>query len=364
MAPLEPIPVPLRLRWREFKIRLLPVLVFFAVLCVAVFVWRNRIGPQGVIGQVELNQSVIGAGDPVTVVRVLVRPHQTVKAGDPLVIVAPANPRLLEATADAIRAEAVALQQSLETIRPQQQMLLDFERMRIDSLDFQAQLAVARVEAALAESELVRAKALAESRIVSAEELERLRMIRDARRIEVVELTGIVAASEKTLEESRHVRETITPDSLRQAVSAMLDLHEKKIRLIEAELGQMTLTSPRDGVVGLVHYQEGSLVLGGMPILSVVSPTPENVVAFIRQPFRAAVEPGTAVELRARSGNRQSVRSVVHSVGTHLEPVNALLYPAGLVDARNPELGLAVRIPVPPEFRVHPGETVEVIVGP
>jgi hypothetical protein len=50
------------------------------------------------------------------------------------------------ATLDAIRAEAAVLKDSFASLRPQNQMLVDYERLRLDSLEFKAQLAVAKVE--------------------------------------------------------------------------------------------------------------------------------------------------------------------------------------------------------------------------
>ncbi len=365
MAPLERIPVPAHLRWREFKIRILPLLVFSVVAFLAVFIWRNRLGPQGIVGQVELHMSAIGAPVPVTVVEVLVQPHQAVKAGDPVAIVTATDPKLLEATVAAVRAEADALRKSLDAIRPQQQMMLDFERLRLNSLDFQAQLAVARVEAALAETELSRAEALAKSQILSSEEVDRLRSVRDARKVEIEELTTVVAASKVAVDQARPVRDSITDASLANATSGMLDLYETKVKMIETELGRIVLTSPRDGRVGLVQFRPGSTVPVGMPILTVASARAEHVIAFVRQPFRHKVEAGMSVELRARSGNRAFARSMIESVASHLEPVNATLYPMGTVDPRYPELGLSIRIPVPEDFEALPGETVEVVfLGP
>ncbi len=360
---LEPIPIPAHLRWREFKIRILPLLVFAIVSALAIMVWRSQLGPRGYVGQVELKQSAIGSPNPVTVVEVLVKPHQAVKAGDPLVVVTATDPKLLETTVAAIRAEADALRQSLDVIRPQQQMLLDFERLHLDSLNLQVQLSVSRVESALAESEYVRAAALARDRIISEEEVERLKAIRDARKIEVEELTSAVGASKAGVDSARPVRDSIRPETVRNSVESSLVLYDKKVAMIEAELGKIVLRSPRDGIVGLIHFQPGSIVPTGLPILSVADAKPEYVVAFIRQPLRRKIEPGMAVELRSRAGDRAGARSTIETVGAHLEPVNSTLYPVGTVDARFPELGLPIRVPIPEGFAVLPGETVEVVVG-
>jgi hypothetical protein len=41
MTPLQPIPIPAARRWKEFRIRVLPVLVFVGALGLSAFLWRQ-----------------------------------------------------------------------------------------------------------------------------------------------------------------------------------------------------------------------------------------------------------------------------------------------------------------------------------
>ena len=53
MDALPPIPTPAEQRWREFRIQILPIIVFVGILAVIVMMWKNFLQPPGVIG--ELN---------------------------------------------------------------------------------------------------------------------------------------------------------------------------------------------------------------------------------------------------------------------------------------------------------------------
>lgn len=53
MDPLPPIPTPAAQRWREFRIQVLPLIVFLCVLLAVVVMWRNFVQPLGVVGEVE-----------------------------------------------------------------------------------------------------------------------------------------------------------------------------------------------------------------------------------------------------------------------------------------------------------------------
>ena len=53
MDALPPIPTPPEQRWREFRIQILPILVFVGVLAVIVLMWKNFLQPPGVIDEVE-----------------------------------------------------------------------------------------------------------------------------------------------------------------------------------------------------------------------------------------------------------------------------------------------------------------------
>jgi hypothetical protein len=53
MDPLPPIPTPSEQRWREFRIQILPIIVFAGVLAAIVMMWKSFLQPPGVIEEVH-----------------------------------------------------------------------------------------------------------------------------------------------------------------------------------------------------------------------------------------------------------------------------------------------------------------------
>ena len=52
---LPPIPTPASQRWREFRIQVLPFVVFLTVLTGIIFLWKSYVQPTGVIGYADTN---------------------------------------------------------------------------------------------------------------------------------------------------------------------------------------------------------------------------------------------------------------------------------------------------------------------
>src|SRR5688572_8180574 len=53
MQSLPPIPTPASQRWREFRIQILPVIVFVGILAATAVMWKNFVHPSGIVGEVE-----------------------------------------------------------------------------------------------------------------------------------------------------------------------------------------------------------------------------------------------------------------------------------------------------------------------
>jgi multidrug resistance efflux pump len=53
MESLPLIPTPPAQRWREFRIQILPVIIFVGILAMIVMMWKTFVQPSGVVGEVE-----------------------------------------------------------------------------------------------------------------------------------------------------------------------------------------------------------------------------------------------------------------------------------------------------------------------
>lgn len=54
---LPPIPTPLAQRWREFRIQILPVIVFLSILAAIALMWKTFVHPPGVVSETEAVES-------------------------------------------------------------------------------------------------------------------------------------------------------------------------------------------------------------------------------------------------------------------------------------------------------------------
>ena len=81
MDPLPPIPTPPAQRWREFRIQVLPVVVFVGVLMAVVCMWKSYVVPSGVVGEVEAIRANI-TGVPGTIAEGLEKKVEEMLASD------------------------------------------------------------------------------------------------------------------------------------------------------------------------------------------------------------------------------------------------------------------------------------------
>src|SRR5580765_6998639 len=102
---LPPIPTPFSQRWREFRIQVLPFMVFIATLVAIVYLWRTIVQPMGMVGYVETNQVFVASLQDGLISEVYVERFQEVKKDQPLCVVANTDPELIAATIAAAKAE-------------------------------------------------------------------------------------------------------------------------------------------------------------------------------------------------------------------------------------------------------------------
>lgn len=192
-----PIPVPMSVRWKEFRISVLPIGVFLLVAASAFYIWRNTATSTGVAGIGEGVRSLVTSPRVATIDQVLVRPYQVVNAGDPLAIVTPVDPQaelgLLQAELDLAR---IALQPSVA-----EQNAMNFEGIRVDLWRTKAELGIAKVNLQRMENQVRRNAPLFAEKLVSEDIYDLSVKTRDMFQAEVTEKSNAVAQIEKRLGE-------------------------------------------------------------------------------------------------------------------------------------------------------------------
>src|SRR5260221_12735361 len=95
MEPLPKIPSPSAHQWREFRIRAMPAVVFFAAAIVAVMIWKDHVVAPTVYGEVEAVQAHVSCPKGGTLSRLNITRFQLLATGDVVGDVHFADPKIL-----------------------------------------------------------------------------------------------------------------------------------------------------------------------------------------------------------------------------------------------------------------------------
>jgi multidrug resistance efflux pump len=139
--------------------------------------------------------------------------------------------------------------------------------------------------------------------------------------------------------------------SLRAALSA----REEELAQLDLALASLDITAPVSGTVFKVYLRPGQLARAGDIIMEISAEGSNYVVGYLREEQQyVRPTPKMAVEVRPRNDPRRVVRGTVDTVGATVEPVPA----RQLRDQRVPEWGLPVRLTLPENANLRPGEMV------
>jgi multidrug resistance efflux pump len=356
MEPLPVIPTPFSARWREFRIRVVPFIMFALAIAGSVFMWRyGGIGAGGVPGIGEGVRSQISSAQPGVLEKVLVKPYEFVQAGDPVAIILPTDPG---ARIDLVRTELdIARLKLMPTLA--EENAVSYERLRFELLRTKSELAVAQVHLLRAESEVKRSEPLFQEKLLSEDLFELAVNTRDLYRTEVNEKSNVVVELERHLGDLKGLGMTqnLTVKDPRPELATRLD------RLYEAastNWGPVTLRAPISGMVYAINRQQGENVAEGEPLVVINAPWSDRIVGYLRQPYPVDIAPGMKVRITTREQRRRQFWSEVSQVGAHVEVItNALAFvrQGTLVDA-----GLPITIELPEELKLRPGEVVDLAI--
>lgn len=349
----EPIPVPWSVRWREFRISALPIIVFLLVTSVTVVIWQDNATSTGVMGIGEGVRSLVSSPGVVRIQSVMVRPYEMVNAGDPIAVVLPIDPSaglgLLQAEMDLAR---LTFQPSVA-----EQNSMNFEQIRADLLTTKAELEIAKVNLARFENQVRRNEPLFKEQLVSEDVYDLSLKTRDMFLAEVIAKSNAVVSVEKRLDElqSLGVPQTVAPDSALGAAIQRLDNLRSQVA---TNWAPMTLRAPITGMVGNVLRQAGENAVEGELLLTINALTSDRVVAYLRQPYPIEPHVGQEVVMITRERRPRRLSGSILHVGAHVETItNALAFirTGALVDA-----GLPVVVSIPPEVSIRPGEILDI----
>ena len=139
--------------------------------------------------------------------------------------------------------------------------------------------------------------------------------------------------------------------SLRTALTA----REDEVAQLDVILGGLEITAPVSGTVARVYFRPGQAVRAGDIIMELAADDSNYVVSYLREE-QQYINPRQKmlVDVRARNDPRRVVQGTVDTVGATIQPVPQ----RQLRDQRVPEWGLPVRVTIPADANLRPGEMV------
>jgi multidrug resistance efflux pump len=373
MNSLPLVPTPRAQRWKDFRMRGLPVIAFALVAGAIIFLWSHTLAPGTFTGEVQAVQENVASSKPGQLVDLSVELFQSVRAGDDIARVITTEPKVIEASLAVIRAEVVLLQTGMDPILNQHRDAVNYQQFRLSWLAQRVDLASARVRLQFADSELQRVAKLFEEKIVplgipqgpnqnGVIGYEVALRDRDALSTEVEERTKLVVEMEQKLNDLKVPDGWENPQATSPAIAAAIAVQDEKLRLTEAQLGPSTLKSHMDGMVNKIYHRSGENILAGDPIVTVTASRPQRIIGYLRQPLPFEPKSGDPVKVYTRRPHRQVATTQIIQVGVQMELVTAPMRIRGLGTAM--ERGLPVLMNLPPGLEVHAGELVDLMVNP
>ncbi len=359
---LKPIPIPLVQRWHQFKVSVLPGLIFVgALLCIAML-WQQRGGTPVMVGQAESVLSNVSSHQAGVLAGLRVVRFQKVQAGQLLGNVLLADPKLIEASLAVIRSEIEVLRSNLDPIAAQQRNAVNFAQLRLNWMRQRTDLAAARVNLQLAEAEYQRAQELFKNRIASQSELDIAKAAYDVLQKQIEELARLVAEGEQSFAGLQPTNSATIGQVSDEPVRAAIAAQEAQLRLTEAQLSPVPLRAPIDGTVTAVFFHTGESVTAGQPIVTISADVPTRIIGYVRQPISFEPTPGATVLVRTRGGQRQVGTAQIVEVGSQLDVLPLAMQSS--VRLNETELALPVNISLPTQLHLRPGELVDISVIP
>jgi multidrug resistance efflux pump len=353
MDALPPIPTPRALRWREFRIQMLPVIVFLFVLLVVVLLWRNLMQPAGVVGEVEAVKATVTSTQEGLLADLSVDRFEVVTRNQPLGLLVSTDPDLIKASLAVIDTDLKVMRARMEFDRVRN--VEAYHQMRLDVLDQKVQLASARANLIQASNEYQRVFLLyydPETNLVSESAFDLAKAQYESLQVEVQERGLLLEELTGALEDLQKANVDAEQNNIDQAIKA------KELE-VELTLKPTVLKAPIDGIISAILRRAGEKVVRGEAILTISSPHSDRIVGYVRQPLRFAPTTNDTVLVRARSGKRQTAIAPILKVGAQMEPINPALIS---LDATRVEVGLPILVGLPPGLPLLPGEYVDLSI--
>lgn len=347
------IPTPAGTRWREFRIKFLPPLIFLVTIALIWQLWKDLPPGGGIRGIGDGAVSMITSPQNGYIQSEAIEPYGWAEAGQALVSISPFDPA---ARLDLFQSRLQIARLGMEPSIPER-TVLDYEKLRVDSLRLKQELAMAKANLDLATKVLPRHEALLKEHLISQDIYDTTLRDRDLYQAEVREKSKAIEEIDERLNALKAMSDPVNGPTNSALDRSIPELEEQLVQ-VQTNWNPVLITAPISGEVQF-YRRAGEYVRAGEPILAVNSPKATRVIAYLKQPYPFEPKPGMALEVITREAEPKRFLTHIARVGARVEILtNAIAYvPTGaLVDS-----GLPLILPLPPEASLRPGEVVDII---
>ena len=353
MDKLPPIPTPAAQRWREFRIQVLPMVMFAVVALGVVLLWKSLVSPTGIVGEVEaIKADVISIQDG-TVAQLNIDRFDVVEEGQELGEIAGSSDDFIQASIAAIEADLRVMDArlALDERRNQQSTV----RLKMDLYTERIQLVADKAGLIQASNSFKRAEQEFNQtpKLISENDYDIAKAAFETLRASVAERGQLITEMSRTLEEMTQSDNSENKDVVEDAIKT-------KIVELEETLKPTMIKAPMSGVVSSIYHRPGEKIVRGVPILTVTATHSDRIVGYLRQPITSRPTTNDIVIVSKRS-QRQSATGRIIRVGTQMELINPALLST---DSNRIEVGLPILVSIPSGMKLVPGEFVDLSIKP
>ena len=356
MNKYEPVKVPLSQLIKEFRLRIFPVIVFFLVLLIVLFLWDYRVYNPSFTGRVYADATLISSPTTGLITNMHVREFDQVNQGDTLAIIVEVDSAQHAAQIDLINAQIEYVSSSMEPISGWQRNRINLAELRSDLVGQQINLSSLHLRSQNENARVQRMQELFTNDLVSQELLDDAKLVLDLINDEIEKTTQYIQSLEKQVERL----ESDLGGNPDVALNAALRVHEAELKAIEQEIKPIIILAPFSGMIGKIYYQNGSVAPEGEAFLLLESKTPTYIIGYMRQPLTIRPEIGTLVQVRTRTAEKKLIPATVTNIGAQISIIDEMVQRPGML-----ETGLHVKIEIfdMESVGLLPGEFVDVIVN-
>jgi multidrug resistance efflux pump len=361
MESLPVIPTPPSQRWREFRIRYVPLILFASVALAILIMWREHVLPPTLLGQVETVRAEVVSPDDGVLTNLFVTEFQKVRAGEVIAEVLSSDSRRIDTQLTLLRSQISLSQLQIGTLIDRQNMVFNFLTLRSRVLREGIELSAAKAEFEAAEKDYLLATKLFEEKVISQLELDYYVKIYAPLKTRIEQITSFMDEMSRELDRMKPLASFSLAGNQPILDEALKDLSQERQTLQSLQLEPVALRSPIDGIVQSIHRRKGENLVAGSLVVTIASAQSDRILGFMREPIPFNPSEGMKVRIRTRAIDRREDEGQIASVGAQFELITNVALALPNVP---PQLGLPIAVSIPPRIKtaLRPGEVVELTI--